>query len=147
MRIHKFPMTVHAAAMKTHVRGRLLPGRAAQWRGLLRELLRSDDKRPALAALSNWLSNLAPGELADALQAPPPAGLPELPANTVAAMVEHLCALAGEHPPAWTRDIAPLAQPAFGSDLKSLRLHLLTSSPAAFRRRNLFVDTVVGGQL
>lgn len=133
--------------MSAYVLGRLLPGRAAQWRGLLQELLRSDDKRLALAALSGWLSSLAPGELADALQAPPPAGLPERLANTVAAMVEHLCAAAGEHPPAWTRDIAPLAQPAFGSGLKSLRLHLLTSAPAAFRRRNLFVDTVVGGQV
>jgi len=133
--------------MSAYVLGKLLPGRAAQWRGLLQDILRSDDKRLALAALSQWLANLAAGELADALGAPPPAGLPEQLANTVAAMVEHVCAASDEHPPAWTREIPPLALPAFGSELKSLRLHLLTNSPAAFRRRNLFVDTVVGGQV
>lgn len=133
--------------MSAYVLGKLLPGRAAQWRGLLQDILRSDDQRLPLAALSHWLANLAAGEFADAVEAPPPAELPEQLANTVAAMVEHACAAAGGIPPAWTREIPPLAQPAFGSDLKSLRLHLLTNSPAAFRRRNLFVDTVVGGQV
>lgn len=138
--------------MSAYVLGKLLPGRATQWRGLLRDILRSDDKRPALAALSRWLAELtagqfAAGKLAETLEAPPPAGLSERLANTVAAMVEHVCAVAGERPPAWTREIAPLAQPSFGSGLLSLRLHLLTNSPAAFRRRNLFVDTVVGGQV
>jgi len=133
--------------MSAYVLGKLLPGRAAQWRGLLQDILRSDEKRLPLAALSQWLANLAPGEFADALEAPPPVGLPAQLANTVAAMVEHVCAASGKTPPAWTREIAPLAQPAFGSALTSLRLHLLTNSPAAFRRRNLFVDTVVGGQV
>lgn len=133
--------------MSAYVLGKLLPGRAVQWGGLLQDILRSDDKRLPLAALSHWLANLAAGEFADALDAPPPEGLPEQLANTVAAMVEHVCAASGKKPPAWTREISPLAQPAFGSELQSLRLHLLTNSPAAFRRRNLFVDTVVGGQV
>lgn len=133
--------------MSAYVLGRLLPGRAAQWRGLLQDLARSEDKRLPLAALSRWLANLGAGEFADALAAAPPAGLSDQLANTVAAMVEHVCAAAGEKPPAWTREIPPLAQPSFGSGLASLRLHLLTNSPAAFRRRNLFVDTAVGGQV
>lgn len=133
--------------MSAYVLGRLLPGRAGQWRGLLQELLRSDDKRLPLATLSQWLAKLAPAELAEGLELPPPAGLSEQLANTVAAMVEHVCATCGAKPPAWTREIAPLAEPAFASGLTSLRLHLLTNSPAAFRRRNLFVDTVVGGQV
>jgi hypothetical protein len=133
--------------MSAYVLSKLLPGRATQWRGFLQDILRADDKRLALAALSQWLANLPAGEFADALDAPPPAGLPEQLANTVAAMVEHVCAASREKPPAWTREIPPLTLPAFGSELKSLRLHLLTNSPAAFRRRNLFVDTVVGGQV
>lgn len=133
--------------MSAYVLGKLLPGQSVQWRAHLQGILRADDKRIPLAALSHWLANLAAGELAGAIGAPPPAGLPEQLANTVAAMVEHVCAASGEIPPAWTREIPPLAQPVFGSALKSLRLHLLTSSPAAFRRRNLFVDTVVGGQV
>jgi len=133
--------------MSAYVLGKLLPGGAAQWHSLLRDIQRSDDKRLPLAALSHWLANLATGELADAVETPPPAGLPEQLANTVAAMVEHVCAASGEKPPAWTREIPPLAQPAFASALTGLRLHLLTNSPAAFRRRNLFVDTAVGGQV
>ena len=133
--------------MSAYVLGKLLPAPAAQWGGLLSDILRSDDKRLALAALSRWLAALGGGQLPDALQAPPPAGLTEHLANTVAAMVEHVCATAGERPPVWTQEIAPLAQPSFGSALQSVRLHLLTNSPAAFRRRNLFVDTVVGGQV
>ena len=133
--------------MSAYVLGKLLPGRAAQWRSLLQDILRSDDKRLALAALSHWLANLAASEFAEALEAPPPAALPEQLANTVAAMVEHICAASGESPPAWTREISPLTQPVFASELQSLRLYLLTNSPAAFRRRNLFVDTVVGGQV
>lgn len=132
--------------MSAYVLGKLLPPRAAEWRNLLQDLSRSHDQRLALAALSQWLARLAAGELAQALEVPPPR-LPEQLANTVAAMVEHACAAAGERPPAWTGEIPPLAAPAFGSELKSLRLHLLTSSPPAFRRRNLFVDSVLGGQV
>jgi hypothetical protein len=133
--------------MSAWVLGRVLPGGADRWRELSRELASSADSRLALAALSTWLAGLAPGELADALAAPPPARLPDALANTVAAMIEHVCASAGVQPPAWTHDIPPLAHPVFASTLKSLRLHLLSNSPAAFRRRNLFVDTVVGGQV
>lgn len=133
--------------MSAYVLGKLLPGRAAEWQGLLQDTLRADETRLPLAALSHWLANLAPGEFEDALAAPLPVGLSEQVANTVAAMVEHVCAASGRRPPAWTQKVAPLAQPVFGSGLKSLRLHLLTNSPAAFRRRNIFVDTVVGGQV
>lgn len=133
--------------MSAYVLGKLLPGRAAQWRDLARNLTKSDDKRLALAALSSWLTNLGAVELADAIDVPPPAGLSEYLANTVAAMVEHVCAASGVSPPAWTGAVPPLAQPVFGSRLASLRLHLLANSPPAFRRRNLFVDTAVGGQV
>ena len=133
--------------MSAYVLGKLLPGQSVQWRAHLQDIAQAEDKRIPLAAFSHWLANLASGELAGAIEAPPPTGLPEQLANTVAAMVEHVCAAASEIPPAWTREIPPLAQPVFGSALTSLRLHLLTNSPAAFRRRNLFVDTVVGGQV
>ena len=133
--------------MSAYVLAKVLPDRAAQWRDLLREIVRSDGARIALAGLSNWLAALSAGEVNEAVEAPPPAGLSGLIANTVAAMVEHVCAAHGAQAPRWTRDIEPLAHPVFGSGLASLRLHLLASSPASFRRRNLFVDTAVGGQV
>jgi len=133
--------------MSAYVLGRVLPGSTDRWRELVHDLTMADDSRLALAALSSWLANLGAGELADAVETPLPAGLSAYLANTVASMVEHVCATSGVMPPAWTRGVAPLAQPVFGSGLMSLRLHLLANSPTAFRRRNLFVDTAVGGQV
>ena len=133
--------------MSSYVLRKVLPQRATEWNDLLREVVRSDGAKIALAALSNWLSSLGAGELHIALETPPPSQLRPVTMNTIAAMVEHLCVARGVLPPQWTRAVRPLTKPEFGSTLTSLRLHLLTSSPAAFRRRNLFVDTAVGGQV
>jgi hypothetical protein len=133
--------------MSAYVLARVLPAGAARWQALAREIARSRGAKIAFAELSGWLSGLSARELKETLAVAPPAALAEPLANTVAAMVEHACASAGVAPPAWTADIAPLARPVFGSNLASLRLHLLANSPPAFRRRNLFVDTAVGGQV
>lgn len=133
--------------MSAYVLGRVLPGHSAPWQAHLRELARSGESRTALAALSAWLAGLTATELAVAVTTPPPADLSDFHANYVAAMVEHLCAANRVDAPRWTRGIGPLAQPVFGTQLASLRLHLLAHSPPPFRRRNLFVDTAVGGQV
>ena len=132
--------------MSAYVLGKALPAPAAQWEMRLKEIARSGGERIALAGLSAWLAGLGASELAAAVASPPPA-LSEFHANYVAAMVEQLCAAAGIDAPSWTRDIGPLKHPAFGTELISLRLHLLTNSPAPFRRRNLFIDTTAGGQV
>jgi hypothetical protein len=123
-----------------------MPDHTAQWREWLLQLERSDGAKTALAGLSIWLAGLGADELPGAIDAPPQ-GLSDFHANYVAAMAEHLCAARGVNAPGWTRDIAPLAQPYFATELASLRLHLLAHSPEPFRRRNLFVDTTVGGQV
>lgn len=132
--------------MSEYVLGRALPDQAVQWREWLRQLVRSDGAKIALAGLSTWLAGLGAGELPGAIDSAPQ-GLSDFHTNYVAAMAEHLCAARGVDAPAWTREVAPLARPVFASGLASLRLHLLTHSPAPFRRRNLFVDTAVGGQV
>lgn len=132
--------------LSAYVLGKALPVSTAQWEARLKELARSDGDRIALAGLSAWLAGLGAAELAAAVATPPPA-LSEFHANYVAAMVEQLCAAAGIGAPAWTRDIEPLKHPVFGTELASLRLHLLTHSPAPFRRRNLFIDTATGGHV
>lgn len=103
--------------------------------------------RLSLAALNSLLSRLTAGELAEAVgSAPPPGMSPDLE-NYVAAMVEQACANARIPAPPWTSVIAPLVEPLFASELASLRLYLLTHSPPAFRRRNLFVDATLGAQV
>jgi hypothetical protein len=103
--------------------------------------------RFALAELNTQLATLTAGELRDAIAAPPAVSLAPLLANTVAAMVELACARNAISLPAWLRAIDPLPEPVFGSSLQSLRLHLLKSSPAPFRRRNLFIDATLGDQV
>lgn len=133
--------------MSEYVLGMALPNRPAQWREWLRQLARSGGAKIALAGLSSWLAGLGARELPGAIDAPPPREFSEFHANYIAAMAELRCAAHGVDAPAWTRAVPPLARPAFASELASLRLHLLAHSPAPFRRRNLFVDTAVGGQV
>lgn len=64
--------------------------------------------------------------------------------NYVAAMIEHSAAQRGVSAPFWVAKIKLLDDPVFGSDLKNLRLYLLTHSPVSFRRRNIFIDATVG---
>ncbi|HWJ35240.1 MAG TPA: DUF1778 domain-containing protein [Steroidobacteraceae bacterium] len=101
----------------------------------------------ALAELNSLLSALTPGEMRDATAVAPSIALSPFLANYVAAMVEYGCARCTISPPAWTRSVIPLDEPAFGTSLRSLRLHLLTHSPPPFRRRNIFIDSSLGRQI
>jgi hypothetical protein len=134
--------------MSAWVISRLLPAAGARFAELVAVVAAGEGgERFALAELNTLLTGLGAGELAEATAAPPPAGLPATWANYVAAMVEYACARRSIAPPAWTHAIPPLASPLFGSTLTSLRLYLLTHSPPPFRRRNIFVDATVGGQV
>ena len=73
-------------------------------------------------------------------QTPEPTGQPETDAY-LAALAESLCREFGMRPPAWTeRPDYYLKRPWFAGGLESLKAILLVESPAAFRRRNLFVS-------
>jgi uncharacterized protein (DUF1778 family) len=132
--------------MSAYVLARVLPASARRFQELTEACADPERARFALAELSAWLASLGAGELQEAVASPPPALTPYL-ANYVAAMVECACAQGGVESPAWTRAIAPLAEPVFGSTLMSLRLYLLTHSPAPFRRRNIFIDASVGSRV
>jgi hypothetical protein len=133
--------------MSSFVLGRLLPASGARFRELAAACGEDAGGRFALAELNTFLSGLAAGELQEAVADPPPAGLAAFPANYIAAMVECACARRGLPPPGWTATIAPLSRPVFGSDLESLRLYLLTHSPAPFRRRNIYIDASIGARV
>jgi len=91
--------------------------------------------------------DLPPSRFRDAVSVPPSAGLSPYLRNYVAAMVEHAAARKGVDPPAWVRDIESLPDPHFPTPLKSVRMHLLRTSPVAFKRRNIFVDAAVGDRV
>jgi len=136
--------------ISTYVLARLLPASADRFRKLTQDLSEagadSPDARFALAELNSWLASLGAGELSEAVSSPPPRLTPYL-ANYLAAMVEYGCAKRGVAPPSWLGATAPLTEPVFGSALMSLRLYLLTHSPAPFRRRNIFIDASVGSRV
>jgi uncharacterized protein (DUF1778 family) len=135
--------------MSSYVLERVLGAQDARVVELLRRL--ADDeaqaRRYSLAELHDLLAALGADELRRAVTAPPPVPLPPEVANYAAALIEYACAKRGIEAPAWTRSIAPLATPVFGSQLQSLRLHLLSHSPPPFRRRNIFIDTSIGGRV
>ena len=132
--------------MSAYVLARALPAPARRFQELTRACADPEGARFALAELSAWLATLGAAELQEAVASRPPP-LTHYLANYVAAMVEYACAQGGVAPPAWTREVAPLTEPVFGSALMSLRLYLLTHSPAPFRRRNIFIDASVGSRV
>jgi hypothetical protein len=120
---------------------------AAQFQECIRDCADWASPRFALADLNSFLSVLVASELRDAVAAPPPRGLSPFLSNYIAAMVEYACAKRAVAIPEWTRSIAPLAEPVFGSELLSLRLYLLTHSPPPFRVRNIFIDSTLGNRV
>ena len=132
--------------MSAYILARLLPAPARRFQALTHACAGSGDARFALAELNAWLASLSAGELEEAVASPPPR-LTAYLANYVAAMTEYACAQNAVAAPSWTGAIAPLAEPVFGSTLMSLRLYLLSHSPAPFRRRNIFIDASVGSRV
>jgi hypothetical protein len=133
--------------MTNYVLSRVLSVPAREFQEAVRTLTRPAPPSYALADINSLLSKLTGPELRDAVAAAPEVELPPFLANYVAAMVEAACAKHGVPVPAWTRRVPPLDEPAFGSDLRSLRLHLLTHSPAPFRNRNIFIDSSLGDRV
>ena len=133
--------------MSAYMLSRVLSDGARQFQDHVSGSARQASPGFALAELNSLLCALTPGEMRDAVAAPPATALPPFLANYVAAMVEYGCARCSIPPPPWTHGIAPLEEPVFATTLQSLRLHLLTHSPAPFRHRNIFIDTTLGGRL
>lgn len=133
--------------MSAFVLGQVLAASSARFAECVTACAASDMPSYALAELNSFLTGLTSQEFRDAVAHPPPAKLTPFVANYVAAMVEFGCARCGIAEPAWTREIPPLAEPAFGTALQNLRLHLLTHSPAPFRARNIFIDSTLGDRV
>ena len=126
---------------------RVLPAKASVFQHLVQELCGTEDPSFALAALNDFLVALGADEFPSALAAPPPPRLSLMLRTYLAAMVEHAAARKRARVPQWALETPALEQPYFASQLLALRLHLLSSSPPAFQRRNLFVDASIGDRV
>ena len=131
--------------VSAYVLARALPPEADRLAAIVCALRDDANRRYALAALNDSLSSLAPIEFSEAVAGIDVRELSPLMQNYVAAMVEHAARYKGAAAPEWTVGVVPLDEVFFGTPLKSVRLHLLRVAPVAFRRRNIFVDSTVGG--
>lgn len=130
------------------VLGLLLPEVADEFQRLT-DRLKSDPSAYSvgLAAVHDFLQSLSANKLELAVRGVQLDGLDAWAANYLGAMVEYACVDKQVPVPDWVGAVEPLSTPWFATRLESLRLHLLTSSPAPFRRRNLFVDSTLGARV
>lgn len=134
-------------SVSAYVLSRALPAEQERFAEILDALRDGADRRYALAELNDLLSSLPPGRFPDAVARAELRDLSPYLRNYVAAMVEQAAHQRRLAPPAWVHDVAPLEEPRFATDLKSLRLHLLREAPVPFKRRNIFVDSGVGARV
>jgi uncharacterized protein (DUF1778 family) len=118
----------------------LVPSKRDRFLVITRELSRTDQPSYALASLSDFLAGLSPADIGAVLDERPDQAIPEPWLAYAAALIEERAVALATGVPAWVRETPPLAEPYFATGLAKLRLYLLTRSPPAFRRRNLFVD-------
>lgn len=133
--------------MSAYALARLIPVPRARFEQIIADLAADPGRRRyALAALNDFLTESSPSELVAAVSTPPSAALEPYLACYTAAMIETAAQRHGLPSPDWTGAILPLSEPAFGSTLPKLRMHLLLHSPPAFRRRNIFIDSTIGSR-
>ena len=134
-------------SMSDWVLSRVLPPLRETFQGLLAELSTANKPGHVFAELNDLLTRSTSDEFELAVSEPPRVALDPYRSNYVAAMIEQAAALKNTDAPAWTETVRPLDEPLFGSSLMNLRLHLLTHSLIAFRRRNIFVDSGIGDRV
>jgi hypothetical protein len=133
--------------VSAYVLARALPAAALHFGEILGALGEADRQRFALAELNDLLTELAPGELAQATGDADLRGLSPYLQNYVAAMVELAAHQKDIAAPGWVREVPPLERPHFATPLEGLRLHLLQVSPVPFKRRNIFIDSSLGDRV
>ena len=124
-----------------------LPTAQTSFQDLLAEIAASKMPTFAFAELLELIGPMGVDEFESAVSEPPAVELDRYWKNYLAATVEHAAAMKRAKVPGWTRDVIPLEEPAFGSSLESLKLHLLVNSPPAFIKRNIFIDSSVGDRV
>lgn len=138
-------MAAHRAGLSVSelVLERALPSSRNRFVALVAALGGGDEesKRYVLAEIGDVLRDASQREFRTMVAEEPDVMPSRYWGTYLAASIEQICVTRGCAIPEWVLAIGPLESPHFGTALNSLRLHLLVSSPAAFRRRNLFIDS------
>ena len=131
-------------SMSEWILNKVFPSSQTRFKNLLEDLAASDKPSYVFAELLELIDRMNADEYEQAVSEPPGVQLDPYWQNYLAATVEHAAVVKHAKVPSWTRDVAPLDKPVFGSSLESLKLHLLVNSPPAFIQRDIFVDSSVG---
>ncbi len=129
--------------MSSWILDRVLPPENERFQALARALAEPKGREFALAELADFLRPLRGGAFARATSEPPRAPIDPVTLNHLAGASELASAKRAVAPPPWTARVPVPAHPVFGTTLNSARLYLLTHTPVAFRRRNVFVDSSI----
>jgi hypothetical protein len=133
--------------MSDWVLTQVLPPPQTKFHELVSEISSSEEPGYPYAELLEFVDSLTKSQFQQAVADAPGVELSPYWTNYLAATVEHAASMKRVEAPSWTGDVPPLAEPVFGSDLESLRLYLLTQSPPAFSRRNIFITSNVGDRI
>ena len=134
-------------SMSDWVLAKALPSVRMNFQDLVEELASSAEPGFAFAEILDLIDPMGAAEFESAVSKLPAVTLDPYWNNYLAATVEHAAVKKHAKAPGWTRDVIPLKEPAFGSSLQGLRLHLLVNSPPAFIERNIFIDSSVGDRV
>jgi len=139
----------HDLSTSEWVRSIAVPQKNTLFQEIIERVAETEEEHKsfAYAELHDFLAELKPEEFSVVLRLGPQKKCESQDANIVAAMVEFTAYKLGQKNPGWVNEVAPLKTPFFSSQLMSLRLYLLRNSPILFRRRNLFIDTSIGGRI
>lgn len=129
--------------MSEWVLTRVLPSEADRFQEYASTLRHAENRSYALAEMADFLRALPAAAFARAVAHAPMATLDPDTINYLGAAIELAARRRGLKAPKWTAEVAAPSTPRFGSSLASVRMHLLTQSPVALRRRNLFMDASI----
>ncbi len=130
--------------MSEWVLSKLLPSGQRRFQDLTRQLAETAEPGYILAEIHDLLKNATPSEFEEIAALPISRRIPPYLENYIAAMIEYSAHQKKVSAPEWVRQIPPLDSPHFPVDMLSLRLYLLTHSPAPYRNRNIFIDAPIG---
>ena len=127
-------------SVSEYVLARALPSSRLAFESGVAAVRSGEPKRIAVSSLLDVLAALPGAEFASTVAQIDMTATPEVPRNWVAACVEQEAAGRGSLPPSWASSTSPPEQPQFAGTLRSLRPYLMSVTPVAFKRRNLFLS-------
>ncbi len=133
-------------SLSEFVLSKVLEPPESRFLALVSQLKESNGKREVFAEMNDLLSSLQATEFQEFL-IEPSEDLSPFMKNYLAAMIERRAREIHCLAPEWVRRVKPLENPYFGSEIESLRVHLLVSSPVEFKKRNIFIDSTLGSRI